>query len=169
MKLRAGLHPVSLRRLPEAMWLDGSPVTGNGTYSRLCGGSVSESPEGFKPYVPEVFDTMRARATGKCAADKHAERANKVRRREKAIMKRLRLLDAEAEAAELYDDFVSHERAYASERLQTNDGEGDDDAKMFWDNLTSPSSNDRFLHCANLPHDETHRNAKRSRLSRLGM
>ena len=169
MKLRAGLPPVSLRRLPEAMWLDGAPVTGNGTYSRLCGRSVSESLEGFKPYVPEVFDTMRARATGKSAADKHAERANKVRRREKARMKRLRLLDAEAEAAEFYDDFVGHEMAYANDRLQTNDREGDYDAKMLWDNLTPPSSNDRFRQCANVPHDEAHRNAKRSRLSRWGM
>ena len=117
MKLRAVLHPVSLRRLPEAMWMDGSPVTGNGTYSRLCGRSVSESPEGFKPYVPEVFDTMRARAIGKCSADKHAERATKVRRQEKARMKRLRLLDVEAEAVELYHDFVGHERVHASEGL----------------------------------------------------
>ena len=168
MKLRAGLHPVSLRRLLEAMWMDGSPVTGNGTYSRLCGRSVSESPEGFKPYVPEVFDTKRARATGKCAADKHAERATKVRWQEKARMMRLRLLDVEVEAAELYDDFVGHERAYASEGLQANNGEDDDDAKMFWDNLPPPSSDDRFRHCANSPHDATHRNAKKSRLGDWG-
>ena len=77
MKLRAGLDPVSLRRLPEAIWLDGSHVTGNGTYSRLHGRNESKIPEGFKPYEPEVLDTKMVRAAGKSAADKHAERATK--------------------------------------------------------------------------------------------
>ena len=169
MKLRAGLHPVSLRRLPEAMWLNGSPVTGNGTYSRLHGRSESKIPEGFKPYEPEVLDTKMVRAAGKSAADKHAERATKVRRQGKARIKRLQLQDAEAEAAELYLDFVGHDGERACEMLQASNGEDDEDAKMFWENLTPLPSDDCFRHCANSPHDVTQRVAKRSRLSRLGL
>ena len=82
-------------------------------------------------------------------------------------MKRLRRQDVEAEAAELYHEFVGHEGVLASEALQANNGD-DDDAKMFWENLTPISSDDRFRHCASSPHDVTSRGAKRSRLGRLG-
>ena len=51
-KLRAGLHPVSLCRLPEALWPNGTPVIGNGKYARLRASGEQEKPEGFKLYVP---------------------------------------------------------------------------------------------------------------------
>ena len=70
-------------------------------------------------------------------------------------------------AAELYQEFVGSDGLNASEVMHANLGD-DDDSRLFWENLTPISSNDRFRHCAASPCDVVCRGAKRSRLDRLG-
>ena len=100
---------------------------------------------------------------------KNAMRVAKVRRREKARVRRLRILDVEMDAAELYEEFVGHDGILATEVMHTNSDE--DEAKLFWENLSpTPSTDiDRFRHCANSPRNVTYRGAKKSRLDRLGV
>ena len=167
MKLRAGLHPVSLCRLPEAVWPNGSPVVGNGKYARLGTNCDAVVPEGFVPYIPEEFSSGATETHGRSAAEKNATRVAKVRKREKARRRRLRILDVEMDAAELYQEFVGHDGILADEGMQTNPGD-DEDARVFWDNLLPIPSTDRFRHCACSPRDVIYRGAKKSRLDRLG-
>ena len=131
----------------------------------MKGGTVV--PEGFVPYVPCDTGRDTTRADGRNAAGKLAERAARIRHREKARLRRLREQDADMEAAELYQEFVGSDGLNASEVMHASAG-GDDDSRLFWENLTPISSTDCFRHCAASPYDVACRGAKRSRPDRLG-
>ena len=179
MKLRAGLHPVSAKRLPEAVWMDGTPVAGSGTYARLSSKVEKAKPDGFIPYVPDVSPENGRPDGASCmknpgnrAVDKRALLIAKAKLREKARRRRLQVHDVELEAAELYKDFVGSDGPEATEWLHANAGD-DDDSKMFWENLSMTSLTDRFRHCAVSPGIKERINAlcksaQRSRLDRLG-
>ena len=51
-RLRAGRHPVTCIRLPEATLLNGDPLQGSGKYSRLWGEPVDGIDLSFRQYVP---------------------------------------------------------------------------------------------------------------------
>ena len=88
----------------------------------------------------------------------------KIRRRERDRHRRLRLADIEAEAKELYDDFVGSE-AGDCEIVDQDDGE----MKIFWDDVVtqSPAENNLFKRCSDTPRAVGSRPAKCSRLDRL--
>ena len=137
MKLRAGLHPVSLRRLPEAVWMDGTPVAGNGTYSRLTGKGETGTPDGFVPYVPEDRSKSTSETSGHCAAHKRAVLFARVRTRDRARLRRLRHQHSNMEAAELYRDFVGPVNVDATKVMHDNEnGESDEESRLFWEALS---------------------------------
>ena len=110
---------------------------------------------------------MIAVSQAKIAAEKNAMRVAKVRKREKARKRRLRTLDTDMDAAELYDDFIGHEGRCADVEVPMNLGD-DEEAKMLWDNLLPPPSTNRFQHCECSPRNVFYRDAKKSMLDRLG-
>ena len=175
-RLRAGLHPVAGTRLPEAVWPDGTPVAGSGTYARLTSKLEDVEPDGFKRYVAEATDRVAAKgseeSTGKSASMKRAMIIAKAKLRERARCRRLHAIDVELEAAELYHEFVETDapRAVVCEHVQAGD---DDESKEFWESISGGSSTDRFRHCAVAPGIENRikalsRSTQKSRLDRLG-
>ncbi len=70
MRLRAGIHPVTLQRLPEATWEDGSPIDGVGGYKRRRGSPDHPPAPVFAEYVPEMFRPCVPNTGGKNAVQK---------------------------------------------------------------------------------------------------
>ena len=162
MKLRAGKHPVTGATLPQARWGDGTLVQGTGTYARL-NGKQAPAPDGFVEYCPRPTALKQVNGTTVHGCKKSLMFA-KIRRRERDRHRRLRLADIEAEAKELYDDFVGSE-AGDCEIVDQDDGE----MKIFWDDVVtqSPAENNLFKRCSDTPRAVGSRPAKCSRLDRL--
>ena len=57
--LRASIHPVTKEKLPQATWLDGSPIVGTGMYLRLQAAGKEAKPEGFVEYEPMELRTTK--------------------------------------------------------------------------------------------------------------
>ena len=69
-RLRAGLHPVTRCRLPQATWADGSAVVAARGYLRKTGGTEAVDDK-FVPYMAdEVRMTELAPTVGKTASEK---------------------------------------------------------------------------------------------------
>ena len=106
--LRASVHPVTKLQLPQATWLDGSAIEGAGTYSRRQNGQQRGDDEDFVRYVPEVLPVAVPR-NGASAAVKRDRLLLKIRAREVRRCKLLRRETVEAEAREVYAEFIGSE------------------------------------------------------------
>ena len=172
--LRASIHPVTKERLPQARWLDGSLIEGTGTYLRLRTVESEELPDGFVESKPMELKTTKPTMPegGRKAAEKRRRLLARIRTKGKLRTRKLREQDAEAEAAELYADFLGQEvDAYDKEcRLCSRD---ELEAEEFWMNLKPrPPQVDRFV---NIPtgtsrstFDKGHRPSRAQRLQPRG-
>ena len=169
LKLRASDHPVSGAKLPQPTMMDGTPVSGIGTYSNLEGGA-SQVPEGFVKYDPGMGEQLTANTSGTSAAEKRALMVAKVKLREACAKRRRRKRDAEEEAEDLYADFLGETVTHAGyNEVATDACEADDnDSRVFWEKLGAESVADSvFRHCAKEPTRFAQPGSKRSRLNRL--
>ena len=80
--LRAGIHPVTFARLPEATKVNGEPLQGDGVYARLKQTSSEVTPENFVRYVPELFPAPRPPLNGRTAVDKKRQMLGRVKFKE---------------------------------------------------------------------------------------
>ena len=178
--LRASVHPVTKERLPQATWPDGSPIVGTGSYLRLHAAGKGARPEGFIEYEPAELMTTKLRSVDD-AAKKKRRLQTRVRTKVRQRARRLREQDAEAEAAELYADFLGQAVAAAPPSCRDEAirderhprGRGEVEAEEFWMNLEpQPPRVDRF---ANIPtgtsrstFDRGHRPSRAQRLQPRG-
>ena len=144
--LRASIHPVTKERLPQAKWLDGSLVEGAGVYPRLRTEVKVKMPDGFVASKPMDLGTTKPAEPegGRKATEKRRQLLARIRSKGRLRVRKLREQEAEAEAADLYADFLGQEvDAYDMEcRLCGQDGV---EAEEFWVNLKpQPSQVDKF-------------------------
>ena len=138
--LRAGLHPVTFTRLPEATKLNGEALRGDGIYARLKQTNSEVVPDSFVRYVPELF-IPQPQLDGRTAADKRRQRLGRIRLKEASEvrrMRKLRMAEATFEARMLYESFVGCGKDAAEEVINPNSREhaDDDSDEEFWNGLS---------------------------------
>lgn len=142
MKLRAGVHPVTGRRLPMAIDSDGSALQGEGRYMRLHARTALNDT--FAQYVPEELPLPKP-SLGQSAHMKRQLMLGRIRSklaREQKHVRRARKKDALLELQELirtFGDEVEAESQTPGEELGTGSGGCSDEE--FWTHL--PTADDR--------------------------
>ena len=144
--LRASIHPVTKQRLPQARWLDGSLVGGTGVYPMLRTVVKVGMPDGFVASKPMDLSITKSAEPegGRKATEKRRLLFARIRSKNRLRVRKLREQDAEAEAADLYADFVGQE-GDANSMECCLCGQDEVEAEEFWMNLKpQPSQVDRF-------------------------
>ena len=142
MKLRAGVHPVTGRRLPMAIDSDGSALQGEGRYMRLH--TKTTLNDTFAQYVPEELPLPKP-SLGQSAHMKRQLMLGRIRSklaREQKHVRRARKKDALLELQELirtFGDEVEAESQTPGEERGTGSGGCSDEE--FWTHL--PTADDR--------------------------
>ena len=164
--LRASVHPVTKLQLPQATWLDGSAIEGAGTYSRRQSGEQRGDDEDFVRYVPEVLPVAVPR-NGASAAVKRDRLLLKIRAREVRRCKLLRREAVEAEAREVYADFIGSEgTSDPASCSPCGPVEVETDESSFWESIVPKLAESRFGHVCETPQGHS-RGCKPSRMQRL--
>ena len=150
MKLRAGVHPVTGRRLPMAIDSDGNAVQGDGTYARL---QVKATPSTtFTHYVPEELPLPKP-SVGQPASIKRQLMIARIQgkpAKERKRARRARRLHARVELQELIRTFVGEDEAESTAiEVDADTDEGECSDKEFWAQL--PTTNSRENHLASIP------------------
>ena len=169
LDLRAGLHPVSSTKLPQATTIDGIPVHGLGLYANLKrdDGPV---PEGFIKYEPIREEQRVPVGSGNSSAMKRALMEARVKLKEASGRRRRRKRDAEEEARDLYEDFLGETMEARSDHgvNAIEDDVEDDASRVFWDELGADiTASSIFKNCVMEPARFAQRGPKVSRLDRL--
>ena len=122
-RLRAGIHPVTRARLPQATWADGRPLRLMGGYARRL--KVSEVvDEHFVTYVPEESPASMRKDGGKSADEKRRLLVGRTRCRELSaarMVRRQRKKKCELEAEKLIATFLNGDEV--SVESDTSDAE----------------------------------------------
>ena len=170
--LRAGLHPVTFARLPEATKVNGEPLQGDGVYARLKQTSSEVTPEGFVKYIPEVF-APPPRLSHRTADEKMRQRLGRVKLKEAIEARRVRKsrkAEAKREARILYENFVGCGDEAIEEVVNPKSPEqaGGCSDEEFWNELTEIEPPVLRAHrLVEEPWQHTQRIAKPSRMQRL--
>ena len=173
LKLRAGLHPVTGQRLPEAKKIDGSEAWGgSGSYLRLK--PVTSHDAAFKLYDPEVFEPAKS-SGGLPAATKRDLMLGRIRckqAQEARQVRKLRGADADRELVALIDNFINGDDSPQGDEagihldqggVDEQDGGSDEE---FWNNLQAGHCS-RTAHIQSIPTSPLFRFMGRPSSSRL--
>ena len=140
MKLRAGVHPVTGRRLPMAIDSDGSALQGEGRYMRLHARTALNDT--FAQYVPEELPLPKP-SLGQSA---HMKRQLMLER----IRSKARKKDVLLELQDLIRTFVEEVGAESHVSGVEVDMDSDDRSdEEFWAHL--PTADSRVDHIASIP------------------
>ena len=177
LKLRAGLHPVTGQRLPEAIRMDGSAAWGSGSYSQLK--PVASHNVDFKVYEPEVFEPAKS-CGGLPATTKKELMLGRVRckqAQEARRIRKMRKLSTRKELATLIESFIDGDESHHNNdeeshpvpgEVDVHDGGSDEE---FWNDLQAGHCS-RTAHIQSIPTSPPSRFMGRpssSRVSRAAM
>ena len=156
LKLRAGLHPVTGQRLPEAKKIDGSEAWGSGSYLRLK--PVTCYDDAFRHYTPEVFGAAKP-SDGLAAATKRNLLLGRVKYKQAQEARRARKqrsTEADRELVTLVDSFINGDTTPQPDEAELHFDEGSVEEadhgsdEEFWNNLRAGNC-PRAEHIRNIP------------------
>ena len=169
-RLRAGLHPVTRCRLPQATWADGSAVVAARGYLRKTGGAEAVDDK-FVPYMAdEVRMTELAPTVGKTASEKMRLLRGRVLLKLSGAARAARIARRKEESRSAADLVESCVRAVEAENGR-DEAEAemvlsDDSGAEFWNGLESMTT-DRLHGIPSVPEKFSRGPNKPSRASRL--
>ena len=140
-RLRAGLHPVTRCRLPQATWADGSALVETRSYLRKAAGTEVVDDK-FVPYVAEEMRMAELAPTiGKTAREKMRLLRGRVllklscAARAAKIAKRKEVSRSAADLVESFIHAVEAEDGRVSEEAEAEMVFSDDSGVVFWNGL----------------------------------